>query len=265
MALLTEDQIIKEIVLNAKDVAIGVGKKLFSNSKYIAAAAAMNYLPGLFTRGKPKNYAYGGPNQQVGLKSIRRYRIEKGKLKMFKDIKTFDTVIGATTVDYNGAVYSLSDIAQGDDFNQRTGRKVLLKSIQFAITWYMPAAQVNSNCRFLIVRDNNLQDSGTLPTVGQILENVGSLYAPTTLRQNDPIYLKRFKILCDKRVSLDVYGNGITKGRDFYKKFVHPIFYSSTAAADSAQGTILLVVVSDSVTSNLPTFYMNARLRFIDG
>lgn len=224
----------------------------------------MPFYDRMFGRAKPAGYAAVGP-QQLGLKTFKRYRVKKGRLIMFKDIKTFDTTIGNTTADYNGSVYSLSDIAQGDDFNQRNGRKILLKSIQFSITWYMPAAQINCNCRFLILRDNDLQDSGTLPTPANILENTGSIYGPTTLRQNDPIYMKRFQILCDKRVSLDIYGSGTTKGRDFYKKYVHPIFFSSTAAADAAQGSILLLVISDSVTSNLPTFYMNSRLRFVDG
>lgn len=195
-------------------------------------------------------------------KRTTKYKIRTRKLYLSKEIKVFDT-FSNSTADYNGALASLTNIPQGDDFVERTGRRIVTKSLQVTINWLMATAAVATTCRFMIIQDLDMQDSGSLPSVANVLQNSGAATVIVSLRNRDPLYLKRFKVLYDKCVTLSkTGGQGATM--KYYKKIAFPITFSGTAAADSAQNTLMFLVCSNEVTSNLPGYSIATRLRYTD-
>lgn len=172
--------------------------------------------------------------------------------------KTHD-ISNAGTISSTGAVYSLCDIAQGDDYNQRNGRSVKFISIESKETYTINAAATTTFVRKIIFADNDLQDSGTLAAVTDVLKTA----AVNSMRNPDPIKMKRFKIYSDKVYSLDSSASSASLYKKSYSKLQHHLKYSGVTAADAGQGCLCMLLISDQVT-NVPSLDIAHRLRYVD-
>lgn len=103
----------------------------------------------------------------------------------------------------------ISDIAEGDNYYQRTGNDIYLKGVQLAYRVehsHNVSDEYSSSVRFLIVCDRNVTDlTSTAPAVSDILTNPatnnGWMMAQGT-SVNQMFGKKRFQILYDKVVSV---------------------------------------------------------------
>lgn len=212
------------------------------------------------------------PRTKSKTKSKRTYKkkVSFSKVeRMIKkqiEVKSFDTAGVASQCDYNGGIITLCEIAQGTDFNQRLGRRINVKSVQIKGYWSQPNVGAASVNRIMLFSDSDLQDSGTLPVPTDVLETVATAIAPVSLRENDTQYMKRFKIYWDN-ICVTVKGQENEYNIfNYYKEFEkgHHIQFSGTGASDSAQGTLMLCVASNLVTTNLPNITYMVRIRYYD-
>lgn len=91
-----------------------------------------------------------------------------------------------------GAVALLNGITQGTDYNQRIGRKVMIKSIfaRFTINNAVTTAAQGDVVRVMIIYDS--QANGVAPNITDVLQ-IAEFDSPMNLNNRD-----RFKVLHDK-------------------------------------------------------------------
>jgi len=165
----------------------------------------------------------------------------------------------STTLSTTPSLVAISGIAQGDDFTAREGRSILAKSCQLTGYHTASTAAATTVVRYIIFIDND--NSGSAPTALQLMGSATpDGYA---LRNADPIYMKRFKILLDKTYMLDNTGKGITSKIDYFGALSHHIKFSGTGASDYGQGGVFLMVWCTN-GSNQPTCNIQTRLRYYD-
>jgi len=186
------------------------------------------------------------------------------------ELKFLDTSSGEVSVTTAGTVTPLNLIIQGDDYNQREGRRVDWKSLLFRCT--VTPLDIGPNgtgdiVRLLLVWD--LQSNGAVPAVNEILQS--AVYdSPMNLNYRD-----RFVVIADKFISVagvDIGGSPgiveagtcIPKMWQVYKKLNATTTFSGTAAAigSMATGTLHLLAISRVNLITAHRFW--SRLRFTD-
>lgn len=175
-----------------------------------------------------------------------------------QEIKTLDTA-PTITASSTGQIFAFSNIPQGADMSDRIGRSVFARTFEVRGQMIMVAAAVTTYVRVIIYIDHDLADSGTLPAVTSVLEIANII----SLRNNDPNFLKRFKILKDDLVPLVAAGNNQAVAYHAFVRINNTIKFTGVAATDSAQGTVCMLFISDQAV-NVPTVNMFGRLRYTD-
>ncbi len=174
------------------------------------------------------------------------------------EFKTVDTS-SATAVSASGTVQLLNATIAGDDFDNRDGRVIRCKSIQYAINIIMePATAVNTTTRVMLVIDK--QPNGVLMTVGELLTSGASNLDFRNLDNR-----KRFIILSDKIVMQSNTANTLDR-LELYKQIDMKTIYDDSNAgtiADIESNALFLVMISSEAT-NTPTLQVETRMRFID-
>lgn len=186
------------------------------------------------------------------------------------ELKTIDSgSVGPNTNATAGAVLLINGVATGTDYNTRTGRKTVIKSILARISFLtLVSASDNDGeiVRYMLVQDT--QPNGAAPTVANILQTA-TWDAPMNLDNRD-----RFRVLLDKHWtdSANVYtANVLTQGntrpsfRTHYLKKTIEVQYSGTGATigSIASNSIYFLYISCNGSSTVN--YANFRVRFIDG
>jgi len=164
--------------------------------------------------------------------------------------------------DSGSQVLLLNGIARGDEINERVGREVTLRSIQFNFTPHVTVATgTDQQQRVLLVYDR--QTNATALTAAQVLLTADTV-APRNLENR-----KRFKILFDRTFALNASGEpGSAVTRRFYRKLRHPVSFNAGDAgtvADIVTGSLYLVVVGSNapgVTAGSVIFA--TRIRYTD-
>lgn len=182
------------------------------------------------------------------------------------EVKFIDSVSGVGSVGPTGGVALINGIIQGDDYNQREGRKVTWTSLLFRGTIFSNnSSDVGDVIRVMVVWDN--QSNGALPAVGDVLQTV-DYHSPMNLNNRD-----RFMVLCDNYYTaeaLAVSGGALTAGApcpnffNIYKKFNLSTIFSATTANIGAISTGSMFVLAISLATNVSQLSYTARLRFID-
>jgi len=164
-----------------------------------------------------------------------------------------------------GAIQLLNGVTQGTDYNNRIGRKMLMKSIM--CRFIVKLGTVDSPgqvIRLLIVYD--AQTNAALPAVTDVLQTADVL-SPMNLNNRD-----RFKILSDKWWStgaFDQTAGALTAGEfcpameKFYKKINLEVNNSGTAntIGSIATGGVYAIVIGEVATND---FELYSRIRFTD-
>jgi len=187
--------------------------------------------------------------------------------------KVFDVDGSAgTTVNSSALVVNLSNIAQGDDYFNRTGDSILGQSIEFRARAFGSTAIAGAPLRVLIVCDK-LQ-RGEDPVIGDVLQGGNDPTVQPYLVPN----VNRFDILYDELVELDANGAGLaTSGTSttfvpkrevlppLIRKWNKHIKFVSSAGADASNwiNGLYLMAIS-SVSSDGPVLRYTFRLRYTD-
>lgn len=208
-----------------------------------------------------KRKAYGGASwkrygARAGGLAYRAYQgVKKIQRLINVEKKYFDTSAG-TQPSSTGTVISLSNIAQGDDYNNRDGHSILAQSIYFKARVGMNSTSPYSWVRLILFADNDQR--GTDPAVTDLLET-SDVNSPLQHDVN-----RRFNIIMDKEVSLSNTGTQAVFIKKFIKYNQH-LKYTGTAGTDASaqEGNLFLLLISSESTL-VPIVQWYNRLRFTD-
>lgn len=221
---------------------------------------------------KKKNKMYRRKRRGAGA-TWRRYGAKAGGLayKAYRGVKyikslinvekKFHDVSASATYGTTPSVISLTNIAQGNDFNNRDGNSILLQSLQFrADIKHDMNKQGGDNIRIILFQDNDQR--GSDPSAGDLLET-GSGFSWLNAFLNHNVN-KRFNVLMDRKykVSDQNQTRSIKMLRKFYANHVK---YTGTTATDASayEGALFLLIVSDENTTP-PDISWAVRIRFTD-
>lgn len=214
-------------------------------------------------------------NSLVPLAS-RGYQINRAERKVW------DIASGTVQVNTTGAVSNLFAPQKGTDFQERIGRKTVLKSIfirgtistEIARTTNTDAAVEFQYCRMLIGID--YQPNGAVPTIDEIFAVNNDPLSHLDLNQRD-----RFRIIWDKHWVFDPYKFNKTATQSYasttnqvkcfkyYKKLnLETIFNAGNAGtvADISSGALWMCWIGSGVagTNSDCNAVITTRCRFVD-
>lgn len=178
------------------------------------------------------------------------------------ELKALDTDISALGLDTTGTPLLINGVAQGNDLNNRIGRKFQIKSILIRGNIRAGSTAVSGRSwRFLVIYDK--QCNGTALTTAQVLSanNMGGLQ---NLDNRE-----RFVILADKMKWVGAPNADNTEvNLKLYLKCNLPVTNSGTGAtvASIATGSIYVLGCSDVVAGTAAPAPQNltARIRYKD-
>lgn len=176
-----------------------------------------------------------------GLNAAKRgLQLEAGE---WKAIDTTCTGVLDTT----GAVTLVNGCARGDDINERTGRKITMRSIQLKFEAVVTATTgIDNTCRVMLVYDK--QTNGAAPTIANILATSN----PAALRNLEN--RSRFVCLFDRFFHLnDADESGSRRSFQFYRKCRLPVTFNNGDAgtvADITTGSLYLLTLGSVVAGN---------------
>jgi len=187
------------------------------------------------------------------------------------ELKTIDTSGEGLCVSSSDAITLINGVATGNDFTDRNGRKITMKSI-FIRGWLQGQDITNGSplgnlCRVMLVYDK--QANGTVTTQDAILK---TKEAQSQLQLNNR---DRFVVLADKTVALgtitnvatqSVAGSPTCRAIKIFKKVNLDVQFSGTDATISsiATGALYILCVGSQATSDGHKFVYTSRIRFLD-
>jgi len=179
---------------------------------------------------------------------------------------------GGATITTTASVINLSNIAQGNDYNNRSGDSILGQGIEFR-AWIRSNAAVSMNmCRILLLADR--ENHGVDPVIGDVLQAGTNPFLQPMLATAG----NRFEILYDELVNLHSPSPGLASAgtsTDYVKdvlllptlirKWNKHIKYTSTTGADASnwENALFLMAISDQA-ANGPGLFYTFRLHFTD-
>jgi len=196
---------------------------------------------------------------QIVDKKIRAALVRTIELKWWTQVKT------STAADYNGAIYDLSLVAQGDTDQTRDGDRLRLESIEFRL-------DVQANVLLSLFRVVIFQYFGAdTPIVSNVFLTVGQaeiVHAPI----HKDIFASKGgalgRVLHDEVLQVDSNG---TVALGTAKRLLHVMLKGGFRPNVQFQNTtttgtnkIYVAVCSDRVTTSLPLFRFYSELRFTD-
>lgn len=182
------------------------------------------------------------------------------------ELKTCDNPAGSGNYATSGIVVLMNGIAQGTDYTNRIGRKVILKSWLFRVTTVPKpgSAPYGDTCRIMLLYD--CQTNGTNPIVTDVL-NSADINAPMNLNNRD-----RFKVLADKYITVGSFnyaagalttGSPVPKQVKVFKKMNYEQIFGGTGSTIGSINTGGLFVLFISQSGNT-TYLYDSRVRFLD-
>lgn len=200
---------------------------------------------------------------------MKRSRMMKKKSRsssstLLNEMKYFDVVVAAlTAVAAGGSVASLNSIAEGSDYNNRVGRRLVPKYVQ--LNYYMSATTNLDVVKISLVWDS--QPNASLATYNTIF-NVATSSPALALRNVDNS-VSRFKILWDEEILVagGVTDNDNVTGQKFINlSRMQAVEYSGAAAAVPYTGALYLCLGSytNSGAAGSATCAYTARFAFND-
>jgi len=155
-------------------------------------------------------------------------------------------VLSQTILQFN----LLSGITEGDDVAERTGRQIIVRSIQIMGYFFMGD---NTNiCRLLLVQE--LENSATLST------DLWQANSVNALRKNET--LGKYRVLWDRRCNLQTYTNTQELYKNFFKCNIK-VKYNAVNGSP-IKNNVFLVGISDSSAIPHPNYLFDVRVYFND-
>lgn len=205
---------------------------------------------------------------RFGLAKMGRTRTFARSVANTEERKYLDTTFSAVSLIPAGSVAVLNPIAEGTDFNQRVGRKVRSKYLQYDLGVVFvggPTVPSDWTIHFILDRAPN----GTAGTVAQILDT--SIVPATYARKNIQLFQERFKILKTIRgqtMGLAATAYQLESGRTAgYLPLVDTlnakddiVHFAGAAAATPNTNAILILVCAQATGANLS---LNGSTRWV--
>lgn len=215
--------------------------------------------------------------RDIAVQAWKTGKYIKSLINVEKDF--FDVVVAPAAVTTTASVTNLTNIAQGDDFNNRQGNSILLQSLllRMSIAGNISATvtgSMGSFVRCIVFQDNDQR--GTDPTAAELLEDTTAGVRQILSPLNHNVY-KRFNVLVDEIFDVGQWIQTATQAvvsnpmfqhykvfKNFAGKGMH-VRYTATAGADASnfEGSMYLLLVSSDGTSS-PTVGFNSRIRYTD-
>jgi len=194
--------------------------------------------------------------------------------------KTIDIAVGTVQANTTGTITLLNGCIQGTDFNQRIGRKILLKSVYIrgfvrseASATMVLGAIASQQVRMILVVDT--QPNGVVFAITDLLVSA-SPASQLNLNNRD-----RFMVICDKTWVLDPYAlnnvattsfasmsNQIKPLKKFKKLNIETIFNAGNAGTigDMNSGALYLVWIGTEAAAagTDANAVLSTRVRFKD-
>ncbi len=212
-------------------------------------------MPPRRIRRKSKGYPVGKYLNTASQALAVAYAVKKLVNVEYKSLTTPLTVDPNST----GAVKAMTAIGQGDDFNQRNGRKIRLKSIRVMGIMQKHASATTSVLRIMLVRDNS--GTSTQPAITDLFADAAT-FATGANKKGDPQSNSRFSVLLDRLIFLDDVGS-IQRQIDWYSKTDFHVYFSGTGTTDEGKGAIYLFIASNEATND-PIVSVDCQIKWID-
>lgn len=210
----------------------------------------------------------------VGDIAAKAYRGVKYIKSLINVEKKFLDSSGNGTCAAAGTIFNLTNLAQGDDYNNRDGNSILLQSLLLRANLSGTTADTAGDIiRIILFRDNDQR--GTDPAAADLLENVGSGSAITLSPLNHNVN-QRFSVLMDKRLTVGSLSTTATQAVSSASNSIYRLLkkwikfpsgthvkYTASASADASnyEGSLYLLIASRNAAS---TYDWHCRVRFTD-
>lgn len=209
-----------------------------------------------------KYYRYNRKRNYYRYKKPSLYKevaIIKKKLQERKPEWKFLDGDDSSTVSSTGSLAILNGMTKGDNVDNREGREIRCKALQFLFKSNLNVSAVHTTIRYMFIIDK--APNGSILTAAEILDNVS---LPTSSLKNLDTR-KRLIILKDALINLSTTGVAEKSMKIYLPMNMLTVFNSGNAGtiADIESGALYLFMISDEATY-LPTVTFNYRLRFID-
>jgi len=225
----------------------------------------------------------GGPKKSKGWRSVTAGDAVDYGYKAWQLAKHLATLInvedkkfdvdgsGGTTITSTATVVNFTNIAQGNDYNNRSGDSILGQALEFRATAVGNTAVPRNIIRVLIVVDR--ENHGVDPVIGDVLQGGTQPFLQPMLATS----ANRFEVLYDELVSV-VNAPGLAASgtstdyvpdrvvfRPLIRKWNKHVKYTSSAGADASnwENAIFLMAISSDAT-NGPLLQYTFRLHFTD-
>lgn len=208
-----------------------------------------------FRRTRRTRYTTGGSIKYLASKAMSGVRYLKNLINV--EFKTIDATSSAT-YGTTPVIAPLNAVAIGDDYNNRDGRQIRLKSCALRMDFLAnAAATTDTQIRCVLVLAKSPE--GVAPTFTDVFDTA-NLYSQRNLTNR-----KEFVIMFDKIITLSP-DSVDKKFFKYYKKLNFKTIFNSTSTATVAgiesNGLFLMFLSSDN--TNQPTINYTHRCRFID-
>lgn len=210
---------------------------------------------------------------KISLYQASGYGIEK---KFFNSSITAWAITQALAVPTGG---ELNNIAQGDDADDRTGSRILMKSVQVEGFVEIPP-QSNQTVtdpanHVFIALVMDTQTNGAALTTTNVYSNPSTTANMACVPVRNILFSKRYRVLGIQRLDFDspnmsFDGTNIEVGGQIqyfsmYKKMSLPVQYSAgTGAVSSIVDNSIQLIVAASDVTNAPVLSCNTQIRFTD-
>lgn len=160
-------------------------------------------------------------------------------------------------VSNSGVVTLISGIAEGTDYDDRIGKKIVIKSVQIKGFMANNDSTLGDTTviRLMIVRDNSF--AGTAPAISDLLLNSNAY----SLRNPRPDLLRKYTVLYDTFRANDRDNPSNVFGK--YRKLNQQAIFDGASISSVSKGSLYVVMLSNRST-DIPTVAWQSMVKFID-
>lgn len=176
---------------------------------------------------------------QLATKAIKGVSYLKGLVN--SERLKFDRSNNSIPVNWNGSIYTVCDIAQGDGDSNRTGNSVFARNFNIRFNLAFNSTTVDYQTVRVMLLIDKQQVSDTAPLPSQILENTGGVNSYMSHLNNE--HVGRFTVLKSRVYTLHQDKPVISSV--FNLNMRHHIRYNGPAGSDIQRGGIYVLFISD--------------------
>lgn len=213
---------------------------------------------------KRRTYRRNGGWQSTAMQALKTAKWVASLVNT--EFKFNDTQIAMPLDNTQYQISALTIMPQGDESNERNGRSVLAKALEFQLKLKLVPASGAGVVRIVLVRDTTCD--GALPDMSDIFDTINGDLAVNSFRNIINAPTKKYQIWWDKRFSLDIdYKDEIYISKYIKLKKSHVKYIGSGfAPSDLGPGNFFLCAISTGNPETDVVFNLNGfcRFRYID-